>query len=197
MSRAAHPPVEKWVVIASSNLDSRLKTKITTLAARDGATAQFAKGEDLTHPAKPSSGTLIVQLLESVDGAPWTPEMDREGYQLVATYPADQGPQTIRIRAKTPAGFHHGLLRIRDLLRFQPGDSADLSLSMTPAPQRATVSRSADSVTVSISDFPSFPERGIVEGFYGKPWTHQNRLNMLRFQGEHGMNVYHYGKSVV
>jgi hyaluronoglucosaminidase len=31
-----------------------------------------------------------------------------------------------------------------------------------------------------------------VEGFYGAPWNHQDRLEMLRFEGQHGMNVYYY-----
>ena len=31
---------------------------------------------------------------------------------------------------------------------------------------------------------------GVVEGFYGKPWTHSDRLNMLRFLGENGFNTY-------
>lgn len=52
--------------------------------------------------------------------------------------------------------------------------------------------RSGTVLTLSMEDFPSFPERGIVEGFYGKPWSHQDRLDMLRFEGEHGMNVYYY-----
>jgi hypothetical protein len=63
---------------------------------------------------------------------------------------------------------------------------------MIPAPQHVKVTRAGDVVTLSIEDFPSFPERGIVEGFYGKPWSHQDRLDMLKFQGEHAMNVYYY-----
>ena len=43
-----------------------------------------------------------------------------------------------------------------------------------------------------MADYPSFPERGIVEGFYGTPWSSQDRLDVLRFEGQHGMNVYYY-----
>jgi len=35
----------------------------------------------------------------------------------------------------------------------------------------------------------SFPT-GVVEGFYGKPWTHSDRLRMLKFLGENGFNTY-------
>lgn len=33
---------------------------------------------------------------------------------------------------------------------------------------------------------------GIVEGFYGRPWTHEERLEMIRFMGEIGLNHYCY-----
>jgi hyaluronoglucosaminidase len=36
-----------------------------------------------------------------------------------------------------------------------------------------------------------FP-RGIVEGFYGPPWSHLDRLYMIRFLSENGFNVYMY-----
>ena len=33
---------------------------------------------------------------------------------------------------------------------------------------------------------------GVVEGFYGKPWSHRDRLDMIRFLGENGFNMYVY-----
>ncbi|MEW6105897.1 MAG: beta-N-acetylglucosaminidase domain-containing protein, partial [Bacillota bacterium] len=38
----------------------------------------------------------------------------------------------------------------------------------------------------------SFVWRGIVEGFYGKPWTHDERMDMLSFMSQIGMNAYIY-----
>ena len=35
-------------------------------------------------------------------------------------------------------------------------------------------------------------ESGVVEGFYGRPWTEAERRMMLHFLGEHGMNLYVY-----
>lgn len=35
-------------------------------------------------------------------------------------------------------------------------------------------------------------ESGIVEGFYGRPWTEEERRSMLHFLGEKGMNLYVY-----
>jgi hyaluronoglucosaminidase len=45
---------------------------------------------------------------------------------------------------------------------------------------------------VAIRDWPSFPVRGVVEGFYGKPWTQSERLAMLDFLGAHKLNAYMY-----
>ena len=36
------------------------------------------------------------------------------------------------------------------------------------------------------------PIRGVVEGFYGTPWTQENRIDMLDFCGSHGFNAYIY-----
>jgi hyaluronoglucosaminidase len=45
---------------------------------------------------------------------------------------------------------------------------------------------------VEVVDFPSMPLRGTIEGFYGAPWSHQDRLDQLRFYGDVKMNTYIY-----
>lgn len=44
-----------------------------------------------------------------------------------------------------------------------------------------------------ITDFPTVPYRGVVEGFYGQPWSHEDRLRQLRFYGNFKLNTYIYG----
>ena len=46
---------------------------------------------------------------------------------------------------------------------------------------------------VEIKDYPSVRYRGVVEGFYGTPWSHQARLSQLEFYGKNKMNTYIYG----
>lgn len=46
---------------------------------------------------------------------------------------------------------------------------------------------------VEIKDFPSIRFRGVVEGFYGTPWSHEARLRQLKFYGENKLNTYIYG----
>ncbi|MFH9729288.1 beta-N-acetylglucosaminidase domain-containing protein [Streptomyces sp. NPDC017260] len=45
---------------------------------------------------------------------------------------------------------------------------------------------------VRVSDFPSMPLRGTIEGFYGQPWTHAERLDQMDFYGDVKANTYIY-----
>src|SRR5262245_56721296 len=38
----------------------------------------------------------------------------------------------------------------------------------------------------------SFAIRGVVEGFYGPPWSHRGRLGVLEHLATHGLNAYAY-----
>ncbi len=46
---------------------------------------------------------------------------------------------------------------------------------------------------VTITDWPDVRFRGTVEGFYGKPWGHTDRLSQLAFYGTYKLNTYIYG----
>ncbi|SMD25275.1 beta-N-acetylhexosaminidase family protein [Kibdelosporangium aridum] len=45
---------------------------------------------------------------------------------------------------------------------------------------------------VMVSDYPAMPLRGTIEGFYGSPWTHSERLAQLAFYGAVKANTYIY-----
>lgn len=45
----------------------------------------------------------------------------------------------------------------------------------------------------TITDYPDIAYRGVVEGFYGTPWSHHARLRQLEFYGRNKMNTYIYG----
>ena len=44
-----------------------------------------------------------------------------------------------------------------------------------------------------VTDYPDVPYRGVVEGFYGAPWSQEARIRQLDFYGRNKMNVYIYG----
>lgn len=47
--------------------------------------------------------------------------------------------------------------------------------------------------SVTIYDFPTIKYRGVVEGFYGTPWTTADRISQLKFYGTIKANTYIYG----
>ena len=44
-----------------------------------------------------------------------------------------------------------------------------------------------------IIDYPDLQYRGVVEGFYGTPWSHETRLSLIDTYGRYKMNYYVYG----
>lgn len=45
----------------------------------------------------------------------------------------------------------------------------------------------------TVTDYPDVIDRGVVEGFYGNPWTTEARKRQFEFYGKNKMNVYIYG----
>lgn len=46
---------------------------------------------------------------------------------------------------------------------------------------------------LEINDYPDLPYRGVVEGFYGTPWSHEVRMSLIDFYGKFKLNSYLYG----
>ena len=46
---------------------------------------------------------------------------------------------------------------------------------------------------VTITDYPSVTQRGLVEGYYGNPYSEADRMSLFEFFGRNKMNVYIYG----
>lgn len=45
---------------------------------------------------------------------------------------------------------------------------------------------------ISLSARSPFAVRGVIEGFYGPPWTHEQRLDLIGFLADRGMNTFVY-----
>ncbi|MGP8297916.1 beta-N-acetylglucosaminidase domain-containing protein [Streptomyces inhibens] len=100
-------------------------------------------------------------------GARGTDGLPAEGYALAV------GEGRIALSGKDATGTYYAAQSLRQLLphRERPG-----------AQVRGTVVR----------DWPATPLRGVIEGFYGTPWSHRARLDQLDFYGAHKMNLYVY-----
>ncbi|MBB5787298.1 protein O-GlcNAcase [Jiangella mangrovi] len=88
-----------------------------------------------------------------------------EGYRLTV-----EGT-TATITASDPAGAFYGAQTLRSLVQAD-GDGV-----LPP---------------VTVEDHPELRWRGTIEGFYGPPWSHADRLSHLEFAGRHKLNTYVY-----
>lgn len=48
-------------------------------------------------------------------------------------------------------------------------------------------------ISVTVTDYPMTPLRGVIEGFYGNPWSFNDRVSQFDFYGANKMNIYIYG----
>ncbi|MGL4991228.1 MAG: beta-N-acetylglucosaminidase domain-containing protein [Sarcina sp.] len=94
-----------------------------------------------------------------------------EGY-ILAIDKDLSGKGTILIEGKDEDGTFYGVKTLEQLLEKR-NDNNEFS-------------------QVYISDQPTMKTRGIVEGFYGTPWTNDDRIDQLKFYGDYKMNTYIY-----
>ncbi|CAM3854127.1 beta-N-acetylhexosaminidase family protein [Isoptericola cucumis] len=72
-------------------------------------------------------------------------------------------------------------------------DAAGQFYAVQTLEQLLTDARGGTSVAgATVRDFPAMPLRGSIEGFYGEPWTHAERLDQLSFYGDVKANTYVY-----
>ena len=93
-------------------------------------------------------------------------EEDRPGAYILSI-----SPEGIDIKGYDEAGAFYALQTLRQLLSIYP---QELPL-------------------LTIKDYPALGYRGLVEGFYGTPWSHATRLSLIDFLGRNKMNSYVYG----
>ena len=94
-----------------------------------------------------------------------------EGYVLNVDR-GDSAGGTIVIEGKDGDGTFYGVQTLRQLAEVRDGK---------------TVIASAE-----ITDEPTMSVRGTIEGFYGNPWSHEDRISQIEFYGDMKMNTYIY-----
>ena len=97
------------------------------------------------------------------------------------SYVYDEGMQTDGFSIVCDAGGHVEV-------RFQ----SDRARSYAEAEIAALTDDEGTMSVMERSDYPSFPLRGIVEGYYGKPYSVQQRMDLIDFLAAHRMNAYFY-----
>ncbi|MFD9412535.1 beta-N-acetylglucosaminidase domain-containing protein [Streptomyces sp. NPDC059989] len=97
-------------------------------------------------------------------GAAEAGDLPDGGYRLAVGRPG--GRDTVTLAGVGEDGLFHGAQTLRQLLEAGAGK--------VPG--------------VQVRDWPAAPVRGIVEGFYGQPWTQEQRLAQLDFMGRTKQN---------
>ncbi len=140
--------------------------------ARDVSTATKApagSGSLAVYVGGPAENPASAGALEAlnVDGPSG---LAAEGYVLAM---GGEGAGRVVLSGTDPTGTYYAAQSLRQVLphRTAPG---------------ATVRG------LAVRDWPATPTRGVIEGFYGTPWSHQARLDQLDYYGEHKMNIYVY-----
>ena len=94
--------------------------------------------------------------------------------QQSGAYQLHLSPQKIEIKIFDDRSFFYAVQTLHQLA--QKGSDGRLTLPV-----------------VQITDYPDVAYRGTVEGFYGEPWSHQDRIEQLRFYSKLKLNTYLYG----
>ena len=89
-------------------------------------------------------------------------------------YKLTVGNKDINIAAFDDAGAFYALQTLRQLIE-------------SPVAEKGYIP------CLTVTDAPDLPYRGVVEGFYGNPWSHDVRLSPIEFYGRNKMNNYIYG----
>lgn len=83
-----------------------------------------------------------------------------------------------------------GTINNQTALAIQGKDATGLFYALN---QVITTINDKQSVTnLAVYESPQMSIRGVIEGFYGQPWSNQARKDMFKFMGQHRMNTYIY-----
>ena len=119
----------------------------------------------------PSENTASADALASL-GVNGPAGLPAEGYVLAAGYPGNGHPAVVVLSGAGGAGTFYAVQTLRQLIQRTP--------------------RPAQLQDVTVRDWPSMPLRGVIEGFYGPPWSTADRLSSFAFDGQNKMNTYVY-----
>ncbi|GHE60027.1 beta-N-acetylglucosaminidase [Streptomyces cellulosae] len=169
------PVTGRVIVVADADTDVPARTRLVAELKRHGADRV-----DVVTPGnvpRAAAGLLTVRLGPAARpdiaeglGDTAVPE-HAEGYALRVAR-AGRGAQ-VALGGTDGAGQFYAVQTLRQLFVR----SADGGWKVTGA---------------QAGDHPSMPLRGTIEGFYGQPWTHAERLDQMDFYGDVKANTYVY-----
>ncbi|MET4923762.1 beta-N-acetylglucosaminidase domain-containing protein [Streptomyces sp. PSRA5] len=171
---------DEVTVVAADDTDpyavEALKEALREAGVRTVRTAAPPVSGRLPATPPPSGGAVVLaggsgaQSALRALRAPERTDLPPGGYRIAVGTVA--GRATVALDGVGDDGLFHAAQTLRQLIGGAPG--------------RATVPG------VLVRDWPGTAVRGMTEGFYGDPWSHQDRLAQLDFMGRTKQNRYLY-----
>lgn len=122
--------------------------------------------------AKPTLGEMPVEVAQqwvaSVDGYAWSTDV------------GDGSTRTLTLFANSVRGVHHGVHALAAAFAMQLRSSL------------ASTNAGTERVALAGADWPRFPIRGVIEGYYNRYQTRSERANTMRLMHEVRHNTYLY-----
>lgn len=95
---------------------------------------------------------------------------------LLAAIPGTEGnPPQILVLGRDTDSAYYGLTTLYQILQQIPSDNGKTSLN-----------------ALTVTDWADVPTRGFIEGYYGNPWSTQNRIDLMEWGGYYKLNAYIY-----
>lgn len=172
----------KASVLTESGIDADTVSRLDEALALKGITA---KNVDAI-PSKSTVTTVLVGVKDSggavdtyVDQLVHAGKLsytdglfDHSDSYLLASLPSDgTEPDRVIVLGKTTDAAYYGLTTLYQILQQTP----DAKLR-----------------TFTMSDYADVVTRGFIEGYYGNPWSTQDRVNLMQWGGYYKLNAYVY-----
>ncbi|MEU8247325.1 beta-N-acetylglucosaminidase domain-containing protein [Nonomuraea sp. NPDC048916] len=157
-------------LVRTGQSDPHAETVVRRTLAKAGVRQVSATDGDDPHTPVTiwlGDGGAALALLD-VEGAA---DLPAEGYVLAAGRDADDRKHVV-LDGVDADGTYYAALTFEQLVREHPGNDR------VPG--------------IEVRDWPGMRYRGSIEGFYGTPWTHEERLAHLDYLAAHKMNTYEY-----
>ena len=134
----------------------------------DGAGATISRGIALKGEAQTFAEELSF-LKQSKKGTKLTIAYDKKSDMKRGSYTLRIDSKGIAITATEELGAFYAIQTLRQIAK-SPASAEGILPALT------------------ISDYPDLEYRGVVEGFYGTPWSHEVRLSLIDTYGRYKMN---------
>lgn len=163
-------------VICDNGIDQYTKKRVTNVFAEKGITVNFSD----------AASTTESNVYLGINGAKGKGNEVATSLGLALDVLSKENKFDRHILSLTDAG--NGVAQLLVL-----GENTDATFMGLASLEQILDNGTSDLQTVTLNDYADLKERGIIEGFYGKPYSSEVRKDLLRFMMRNKMNCYVYG----